>query len=142
LRIIFILLFLLSTFQGLFLHKGKIGKHAGLFNLQGKSALMFCTGAGNSPGKNFPPLRYESSQGIGILVIRQRILGTEFADLPPEKRLSTTPAKTAASVTTIIPAVVAAVILPAVVFSFSILSIFRTHILILLDLLLFYRFFD
>jgi hypothetical protein len=138
LRIIFILLLLLSTFQSLFLHKGKIGKHAGLFNLQRKSALMLGTGTGNSPRKNFSPLCHKPPQGVGIFVIRQRILGTEFADLPPEKRLSSAPAKPAASVT----AFIAAIILPTVVFSFSILSIFRTHIVILLDLLLLFRFFD
>jgi hypothetical protein len=142
LRIIFILLLLLSNFQGLFLHKRKIGKHAGLFNLQGKSALMLGTGTGNSPRKNLSPLRYKSPQGVGVLVIRQRILGTEFANLPPEKRLSTTPAKTAASVTAFIAAIVPTFILPAVVFLFSILSIFRTHTVILLDLLLFFRFPD
>ena len=49
---------------------------------------MLRTGAGDPTGENLAPFGHRPSQQVGILVIGDQILGTEFAHLLPEGSLA------------------------------------------------------
>jgi hypothetical protein len=62
-------------------HKGQQSNHSRPFNGHGKGPLVFCTGSGNTAGKDFSAFGYKAAEYIRILIIDLQLLNAEFADL-------------------------------------------------------------
>jgi hypothetical protein len=61
--------------------KGQKSNHARPFNGHGKGPLVFCTGSGNTAGKNFSAFGYKAAEYIRVLIIDLQLLNAEFANL-------------------------------------------------------------
>jgi hypothetical protein len=72
----------------LFRYKRKQRDDSSPLNRQGQSPLVFRASAGDAPGQDLSPFRYESSQGIRVFIINFQFLSAEFADFFLEKDLA------------------------------------------------------